>query len=254
MRGEDGTQHLTAAIEEGYRLFDTAPSYETESELGTAIKNSGLNRNEFFLVTKVRGSDQGRKSVRPALVESLNKLRVDHVDALLIHWPMPRLGLFVETWETMIELRLEGLTTAIGVCNFDRPLLEHLRQQTGISAQINQIETHPYLQQSELIEYMTSESIQPMAWSPLLKRQHSIFEDQTLGSLASARGCSIAQLIIGWHVARGIVPLPKSKNPFHRIENLTAASLGLSRSELASISALDKGIRRGGEPNTHEEF
>jgi len=186
-----GTAHLTdetaaqavgEAFAAGYRKVDTATAYTNETGVGRAIARSGLPRDEVFVTTKVWNNDQGRDAVRPALQASLERLALDHVDLYLLHWPAPALGLFIETYKVLEQLRDEGLTRAIGVSNFQPHHLRQLLPATTVTPAVNQIELHPYLQQRELRALHAKLGIVTEAWSPL--GQGSLVDDPILREIA----------------------------------------------------------------------
>jgi 2,5-diketo-D-gluconate reductase A len=254
LKGSEGVRHLLDSISEGYRLFDTASAYETEAELGTAIRESLVHRADFTILTKIRGSDQGRKQARSAALESLDRLGLERSDGLLIHWPLPRLALFLDTWTTLMELREEGFTSYIGVCNFTQRQLEMIFASSGEYPSINQIELHPHLQQAGLLKFMDDHGISSMAWSPLCKKEQDMLNNGVLRALSEKYEVSVPQIILAWHVSRGTIPIPKSRNSQHRVENLASLALRLNDEDLSKIRDLDLGFRRGGDPESHEEL
>jgi 2,5-diketo-D-gluconate reductase A len=244
---------LVRAIETGYRLLDTASSYGNEREVGEAVASSPVPRNELFVTTKLRGRDQGREKVRPALEASLARLRLDYVDLFLIHWPLPRLGAYVESWEAMIDLRDAGLIRSIGVSNFLPEHLDRLVAETGEVPVVNQIELHPYLPQEEQRAYHSAHRVLTQSWSPL-GRKSSLLQEGKLADIAAKHDASTAQVVLAWHRALGAVPIPKSSTPSRFADNLTSVGLELDADDLEAIATLADGKRIGGDPSTHEEF
>ncbi|HEX4395649.1 MAG TPA: aldo/keto reductase [Mycobacterium sp.] len=252
-----GTAHLTdetaaRAVEEsfaaGYRKVDTATAYTNETGVGQAIARSGLARDEVFVTTKVWNNDQGRNAVRPALLASLDRLTLDHVDLYLLHWPAPALGLFIETYNVLEQLRDEGLTRAIGVSNFQPHHLRQLLPATTVTPAVNQIELHPYLQQRELRALHAELGIVTEAWSPL--GQGSLLDDPVLRDIAQHRGLTPAQVVLTWHLRRGTAVIPRSQDPARMRANLATLEVGrLHDADLCAIDNLDRGHRLGPHPD-----
>ena len=182
-RAKDGAEVENAvkvAIENGYRLIDTAAVYQNEAGVGNGIKASGVPRDELFVTTKLWNSDQGADNVRPAFDASLERLGLDYVDLYLIHWPTPARGLFVETWKEFEKLLAEGKTRAIGVSNFRIEDLEELKKHSDITPAVNQIELHPDFQQQELRDYAQKNGIYIESWSPIGGSKGNLMDNETL--------------------------------------------------------------------------
>ena len=225
------------ALAAGYRSIDTAAIYGNESGVGTAIKNSDLNRSEIFLTTKVWNSEQGYDSTLRAIETSLRKLKTDYVDLYLIHWPMPAQDKYVATWKALNRLRTEGIARSIGVCNFNIDHLERLIGETGVIPVLNQIELHPYFQQKELRDFHAKHNIATEAWSPLAKGK--MLEDKVLVDLSKKYNKTSAQIILRWHFENGIIAIPKSSQTKRILENIDIFDFNLDASDLALISTLD---------------
>jgi len=225
------------ALAAGYRSIDTAAIYGNESGVGTAIKNSDLNRSEIFLTTKVWNSEQGYDSTLRAIETSLRKLKTDYVDLYLIHWPMPAQDKYVATWKALNRLRTEGIARSIGVCNFNIDHLERLIGETGVIPVLNQIELHPYFQQKELRDFHAKHNIATEAWSPLAKGK--MLEDKVLVDLSKKYNKTTAQIILRWHFENGIIAIPKSSQTKRILENIDIFDFNLDASDLALISTLD---------------
>lgn len=228
---------VEAALAAGYRSIDTAAIYGNESGVGTAIKNSDLNRSEIFLTTKVWNSEQGYDSTLRAIETSLRKLKTDYVDLYLIHWPMPAQDKYVATWKALNRLRTEGIARSIGVCNFNIDHLERLIGETGVIPVLNQIELHPYFQQKELRDFHAKHNIATEAWSPLAKGK--MLEDKILVDLSKKYNKTTAQIILRWHFENGIIAIPKSSQTKRILENIDIFDFNLDASDLALISTLD---------------
>lgn len=241
---------VAQAIEAGYRHIDTAAIYGNEEGVGRAIASAGVPREELFITTKVWNSDQGRERTRGALESSLEKLGTDDVDLYLIHWAKPAQGLYLETWEALIEAQEEGRVRSIGVSNFPAEQLEEIIQATGVVPVIHQVETHPYWQQRRLREVQERHGIVHESWSPL-GQGGEVLEDPVITAIAEAHGATPAQVVIAWHLAEGFVVIPKSVTPERIVSNLAAAELTLSEEELEQIRGLDREDGRiGPDPAT----
>lgn len=242
-----------AAIDVGYRLLDTAKRYENEESVGQGITASSVPREELFVTTKVPGDDQGYDSTIASLEGSLERLGLDYVDLYLIHWPLPRLDRYVDTWKAMIELREQGLTRSIGVSNFQSEHLDRIIAETGVTPAVNQIELHPYFPQSQQREIDARLGIVTQSWSPL-GRGSDLLENPTITEIAAKHDVDAGQVVLRWHVQIGAAPIPKSATPERFAGNLAIFSFELDNEDLQRISALDRDGRIGGDPATHEEF
>jgi 2,5-diketo-D-gluconate reductase A len=246
----DETERVVSnAFEAGYRHVDTAAIYRNEEGVGRAVAGSGLGRDEVFVTTKLWNDGHGRDRAPGALAASLERLGLDYVDLYLIHWPAPGNDKYLETWEALLELQQEGLARAVGVSNFQVPHLERIIEATGVSPAINQIELHPWLQQSELRSFGSEHRIATEAWSPLAKGGERL-SDPVLTEIAAAYDKSVAQVILRWHVQLGNVVIPKSVTPERIAANIDVFDFALSDDDLARIAALDEGDRTGFDPDT----
>lgn len=225
------------ALAAGYRSIDTAAVYANESGIGVALKNSGLDRSEIFLTTKVWNSEQGYDSTLRAMDTSLRKLKTDYVDLYLIHWPMPAQDKYVATWKALNRLRTEGIARSIGVCNFNIDHLERLIGETGVVPVLNQIELHPYFQQKALRDFHAKHNIATEAWSPLARGK--MFEDEVIVGLANKYNKTPSQIVLRWHFDNGIIAIPKSSNTKRILENIDIFDFNLDESDLALIATLD---------------
>lgn len=236
----DETERIVLdAFEAGYRHIDTAAIYRNEEGVGRAIAASGIPRDELYITTKLWNDRRGAADTRAALGESLEKLGLDHVDLYLIHWPTPSAGSPVETWQTLGTLRDEGLTTSIGVSNFDERFLPEILE-TGIVPAIDQIELHPQFQQRAATALAAEHDIKIEAWGPLGQGKVD-YASTVIGEIAERHGISWAQATIAWHLAAGRIVFPKSNRRERMDENLAAAAVQLTAEDIAAIDALDQG-------------
>jgi 2,5-diketo-D-gluconate reductase A len=247
----DGFESISTAIAAGYRLLDTAALYGNEAEVGRAIAESGIDRDQFIVTTKLRGRALGFDETMLAFEESRQLLGLDVVDIYLIHWPNPRLNRYLDSWQAMIELKDDGLIRSIGVCNFPQQHLQKLMDSTGVTPSINQIELHPYFPQAELRAFHAEHGIQTESWSPL-GRGSELLSEQVIVDAASAHGVSPAQAVLRWHTQQGLLPLPKSATAERQALNLNSFGFDLTPIELEAITALERGRLGGLDPETTE--
>lgn len=244
---------IESALQIGYRSIDTAAIYGNEAGVGRGIAQSGVPREEIFLATKLWNDRHGHDSTRTAFLESLDRLALDYVDLYLIHWPVPMAGMFVDAWETMIQLRDEGLAKSIGVCNFNIDHLQTLLDKTGVMPVVNQIELHPLFQQAELRDFHAEHDIITEAWSPLGRGR--VWDDPTLTAIAEKHGRSLAQVMIRWHTQLGNMVIPKSVNPKRLEENFRIFDFDLDDDDMAKIARLDRADGRyGPDPDVFRQL
>ena len=243
------------ALDVGYRLIDTAAKYENEAGVGQGIAEAGLDRGEVFVTTKLRGREQGFDSAKQALESSLRRLGLEYVDLYLIHWPLPRIDRYVDSWHAMEELLAEGKARAIGVSNFMPEHLDRLAAESSTVPAVNQIELHPQLPQPEQIADDARRGIVTQSWSPLANAG-PLLRDPLLLEVAERHGKSAAQIVLAWHLRQGLVTIPKASQRDRLRQNLDVFDLELTPADLAAIAQLDTGTRSGsaGDPRTHEEF
>lgn len=239
---------VRAALEEGYRHVDTASIYGNEKGVGEGLRDAGTPREQVFLTTKVWNADQGFEAATAALDASLERLKVDYVDLLLIHWPTPSRDKYVDTWRALINAQRDGKARSIGVSNFNPDHLQRLIDETGVAPVLNQIELHPFMQQKELRQAHQSMGIATQSWSPL--GQGSALTNPVILELARKHGRTAAQVIIRWHLELGLIAIPKSITPWRIRENFDVFDFVLDASDLAAIAALDSGKRLGPDPGT----
>lgn len=236
------------ALQVGYRHIDTASIYRNESGVGVGFRESGLPRQEVFITTKIWNDDQGDTLTRDALSKSLERMKLDYIDLLLIHWPVPHHGLFIETWQTMIDLQKTGLIRSIGVSNFTESNLKQIIDETGVTPVLNQIELHPYLQQSAMQQVHSRLGIKTEAWSPLAQNQ--AISDAAIVQIARKHNKTPAQIIIRWHLENNTIVIPKSVTPSRIKENIDVFNFQLDIEDKAAIAKLDKNQRLGPDPLT----
>ncbi|WP_394554718.1 aldo/keto reductase [Agromyces sp. MMS24-JH15] len=251
--GEAGTDAILSAIDDGYRLLDTAYNYGNEGAVGDALRRTDVDRSDLIVATKLPGKHHGYDEALASFEESRARLGVDWIDLYLIHWPNPSVDRYVETWRAMISLREKGHVRSIGVSNFTEPMLTRLREETGLMPVVNQVELHPYFPQTELRAFHEEHGIRTESWSPL-GRKSDLLQEPLLGGIAAAKGVTVSQLVLRWHVELGSIPIPKSSQAARRAENLDVFGFSLEPEEVERISSLERGRIWGADPNTHEEM
>lgn len=251
--GPEGTDAVVSAIHAGYRLLDTAVNYGNEAEVGAAVRHGGLDRDELIVTTKIPGRDHGYDESIASAQGSLERLGLERIDVLLIHWPNPSVDRYLDTWRGMIHLRDEGLVRTIGVSNFTETMLTRLVDATGVTPAVNQVELHPYFPQGDLRAFHAEHGIRTESWSPLARRSELLAEP-VIGDVARAHDVTPTQVVLRWHVQLGTTAIPKSATPARQRENADIFGFALTDDEVAAISALERGRLWGGDPNTHEEM
>lgn len=228
------------AIETGYRMIDTAAIYQNETAVGKAVKNSGLNRNELFITSKLWVQDAGYEKAKAAFQRTLDRLQLDYLDMYLIHWPY---GDFLGAWKALEELYQEGKIKAIGVCNFTIEKIEELKSNASVFPVINQIELHPVFQQKELQVHNRENNMVTQPWSPLGNGNAGLLENEKLKVIAEAHQKTVAQVILRWHLQEGFCVIPKSVTPSRIEENFDVFDFKLSEKEMDIVRSLDTGKR-----------
>lgn len=251
LRGEECVSSVREAIDVGYRLIDTAALYDNEQDVGQALRESGVPREELFVTTKVRGRSHGFDEAQEACRESLRKLNLDYVDLLLIHWPNPQNDRFIDTWEAMVELKEDGLVANIGVSNFTPGTLDRIIARTGVTPFVNQIELHPYFQQEAMREVHAKLGITTQAWSPL-GRKSDLLNDPVLVDIAREHGVSTAQVALRWSMQLGNVPIPKSTRVERIRNNFDVFGFELNEGDMLAIATLESGTLSSLDPETAE--
>lgn len=254
LKDEEGITAIVGALEAGYRYLDTAVNYGNETEVGEALRRSGLPREDVRIATKIPGRFHAKDLALTSLRDSAQRLGVEQIDVGLIHWPNPSVGLYVEAWQALVEAQQEGLVRTIGVSKFTGEHLRRIIDETGVTPAINQIEVHPLFPQQEMLQVDADLGILTQAWSPMGKRS-APFEAEPVAAAAKAHDVSPGQVILRWHLQRGVMPLPKSATPSRQADNLDVFGFELSQQEVDAISALGRPDGRlfGGDPDTHDE-
>lgn len=229
-------QCVCDAIAAGYRSIDTASAYLNERAVGRAIRRSGVPREELFITTKLWVQDAGYESTKRALAKSLERLQLDYLDLYLIHQPF---GDVYGSWRAMEELYREGAVRAIGVSNFQPDRLVDLILHNEVVPAVNQVETHPFCQQTEAAAVMASEGVQIESWAPFAEGRNNLFGNETLVSLAAKYRKSVAQVVLRWLIQRGVVVIPKSVRPERMAENIDVFDFHLAPEDMDLIATLD---------------
>jgi 2,5-diketo-D-gluconate reductase A len=239
------------ALEAGYRHIDTAEMYGNEREVGEGIRESGLDRSEVYVTSKLNNSFHRPDDARQAFDRTLSQLGFDHVDLFLIHWPLPTLydGDYVSTWRTLEEFKGDGRARSIGVSNFQVDHLERLAAETGTVPAVNQIELHPYFQNREVRAHGEEHGIATEAWSPIA--QGEVLDDPAIAEIAERLDRTPAQVVLRWHIQHGNIVFPKSVTPERIRENLRLFDFELEPGDAEQIDSLDRGEagRNGPHPD-----
>ncbi|MFF9564142.1 aldo/keto reductase [Leifsonia sp. NPDC014704] len=235
---------IVAAAEVGYRHIDTAVKYGNEVGVGRGLARSGVEREDWFVTTKLDGTYQGDDRAVAGLDDSLARLGLDYVDLLLIHWPLPQRDQYVSTWETFIRLRDAGKARAIGVSNFKPAHIDRLISETGVTPAANQIQLSPAIPRREQRAYDSEHDIVTESWSPI-GGTGDLLAAPVLAGLAEKHGRTPSQIVLRWHVQNGLVAIPKSRNPERMAENLSVFDFELDADDLSALDTLDEGPDAG---------
>jgi len=238
---------LNNAFNTGFRSIDTASVYENEEGVGEGIAKSNISRDDLFITTKVRNKDHGYDNTLKAFEESLKKLKLDYVDQYLVHWPMPQVDKFIETYKALEKLYTEGRVRAIGVCNFTDEHLSRLMDECEIIPTVNQVECHVYLQQQKLKDFCQKHNIFLEAWSPLM--QGEALQEKIIKEIANKYKKTAAQIIIRWHLQNKTIVIPKSSTSSRIAENYDVFDFELDNDSMDRIASLDKEKRQGPHPD-----
>jgi len=253
---EDTAEAVSEALRIGYRHIDTAEMYGNEKEVGEAIRDSGLDRGDIFVTSKLNNSFHEPGDARKAFDATLSDLGAGYVDLFLIHWPLPMLydGDYVSTWKTLEEFKADGRARSVGVSNFQAEHLERLAAETGTVPAVNQIEAHPYFTNDRVRAYGMEHGIATEAWSPIA--QGGVLEDSTITRIADKVGKTPAQAVLRWHIQRGDIVFPKSVTLSRMQENFELFDFDLDPADMDDITALDQGEdgRTGPNPDTMDKL
>ncbi|MDR1833418.1 MAG: aldo/keto reductase [Propionibacteriaceae bacterium] len=255
LRGFEGAAAIESALANGYRLLDSAMNYDNEGAVGLAVRRSAVPREQIVVTSKLPGRFHAHDLAVAAVEESLSRTGLDYLDLMLIHWPNPRVGLYVQAWQALVECRSRGLVRSIGVSNFLPEHVEAVVAATGVTPSVNQIERHPFFPQWEHLEWDAAHGIRDEAWSPLF-RGNIALEAPELAGIAAAHGKTPTQVILRWHVQTGVIPIPKAAHPQRQVENISIFDFELSGPELQIVAGLARDDRRLvlQTPIEHEEM
>ena len=233
---EETAKIIKNALNLGYKMIDTASFYNNEVGIGNGIKESGIDRKDIFIVTKLWNDDHGYDKTIEAFNKSLNNLQVDYIDLYLIHWPNK---LNAETWRAFEHLYETGKVKAIGVCNFKVEHLEELKKTAKIMPMVNQVEIHPFSTKNNIINYCKDNNIKVVAWSPISRGR--VLSNELMIDLSQKYKKSIVQIVLRWHMQKGVIPIPKSSNENRIKENIDIFDFEISSEDMKAIDSLDEG-------------
>ena len=248
--GKTTSQAVLDSLEAGYRHIDTARAYDNETDVGRAVNDSGLPREDLFITTKLWNQHQGYEEAIEACEKSLNRLNCDYIDLYLIHWPLREKR--NHSWKAFIELRDRGLCKSIGVSNFTIEHLAEIEAKFGILPAVNQVEFHPYHYQKELLDYCNSKNIIIEAYSPLVHAKR--MDEPKLGAISEELGKTPAQILIRWSIQRGMVVLPKSVNKSRIIENFSVFDFDIPDSMMKKLDELDESFVTCWDPHNPPHY
>lgn len=234
----EAKQAVLDAIDQGYRLIDTAASYGNEHAVGEAIKASNVAREDLLITSKLWVDDTGYEATRQAIKDSLERLQLNYLDLFLIHQPY---GDIFGSWRAMNEAKEAGLIKSVGVSNFSIAQITNLAEFSGVKPDINQIEVNPFNHNTEAVAYLKNYGVKVEAWAPFAEGKNELFTNEKLQKIADNHGKSIAQVVLHWIVQRGIVPVSKSTKPERMAQNLNVLNFELTNEEMATIAQLDTG-------------
>jgi 2,5-diketo-D-gluconate reductase A len=238
MNDRDAESAVGAAIDAGYRLFDTAENYRNERGVGRGIRASGIGRGEVFITTKFNGNWHGYEKAQQAFDKCAERLEVDYIDLLLIHWPLPKQDRYVDAWRGMNELLQDGKVRAIGVSNFKPAHIDRLLDATGVAPHVNQVQLHPGVARDRERAYHAEHGIVTESWTPIAKGRR-LLKEAPIVEVASRHNKTPAQIVLRWHVQHGLVPIPKTSRPERMRENIDVFDFELGAGELAGIAGLN---------------
>ena len=239
MDDEETEATVATALRTGYRLVDTAENYRNERGVGRGIRASDVDRDEVFVTTKFNERWHGFEGAQQAFANSAERLGIDHIDLLLIHWPVPKKDRYVDAWRGLVKLLGDGDVRAIGVSNFKPEHIDRLLDATGVAPHVNQIQLDPRIPRTDQRRYHTVHGIVTESWSPL-GQGGDLLAEPTIDEIAGRRSKTPAQIVLRWHVQLGLIPIPKTSKPQRLAENLDVFDFELRSDEMADISALDR--------------
>jgi len=242
---------IGVALDHGYRLIDSAARYDNEVGVGRAVADSDVPREEIVVTTKLPGAQHGYEQALAGFEDSRRRLGLEYVDLYLIHWPLPSIDRYVDTWHAFVHLRDEGLVRSIGVSNFTPPQIERIVEATGVWPAVNQIELHPELAQAEARAWHAEQRVTIESWRPL---GNGLVDHPVVVRIAESHGRTTAQIVLRWHVQLGLVPIPKSGNPERIAQNIDVFGFELGDDDMTALAGLDRDNRLGGDPDTHVEL
>jgi diketogulonate reductase-like aldo/keto reductase len=254
-KGNDGTRRIEMALNNGYRLIDSAYNYENEGIVGKAIRNTGIPRDQITVTSKLPGRHHAYDNAMKAIEESVARTGLDYLDLYLIHWPNPNEDKYVDAWKALIDAQKAGLIRSIGVSNFTPEHIDRLEEETGVLPVINQVELHPYFSQEKQREFDASKGIITEAWGPVGQKNETL-DEQTILDIAETHGKTAAQVVLRWEIQLGVLPIPKSSHAGRQFENLNIFDFELTDREMKTISDLtrDDGRNNDLDPLKYEEF
>ncbi len=255
LKGNDGARRIEMALNNGFRLLDSAYNYENEGTVGRAVRNSSVPRDQITVTSKLPGRYHEYGAAMKTIEESVLRTGLEYIDLYLIHWPNPKEDQYVEAWQALVDAQKAGLIRSIGVSNFLPEYIERLEKETDVLPVINQIELHPYFNQEKQRAFDTSKEIITQAWSPL-GRSNSALDEDVIAGIAQKHGKTAAQVVLRWEIQLGILPIPKSTHAGRQAENLNIFDFRLSDEEIDKINALSRedGRNKGQDPAEYQEF
>jgi 2,5-diketo-D-gluconate reductase A len=239
MEDEETEATVAAALRTGYRLIDTAENYRNERGVGRGIRASGVDRDEVFVTTKFNERWHGFEEAQQAFANSAERLGVYHIDLLLIHWPVPKKDRYVDAWRGLVKLLEDGKVRAIGVSNFKPAHIDRLLDATGVAPHVNQIQLDPRIPRADQRSYHAAHGIVTESWSPL-GQGGALLAEPTITAIARRRSKTPAQIVLRWHVQRGLIPIPKTSKPQRLAENIDVFDFELGSDEMDEITGLDR--------------
>jgi 2,5-diketo-D-gluconate reductase A len=239
MNDDETEATVAVAVRAGYRLIDTAENYGNEHGVGRGIRASGVDRDDVFVTTKFNERWHGFEEAQKAFANSAERLGLDHIDLLLIHWPVPKKDRYVDAWRGLVDLLEDGKVRAVGVSNFKPAHIDRLLEATGVAPHVNQVQLDPRIGRADQRSYHEAHGIVTESWSPI-GAGGDLLADATIGDVARAHGKTPAQIVLRWHIQLGLVPIPKTSKPERLTENIDVFDFELSSEEMDRISALDR--------------